>query len=89
MVVGTHRMYARYRSGWGGAGPAVDPRAQHCDVPVQFVILWRVLAAHIEPPVAGEVALVEHGTVGTQEAILLVVMTHPECLQKMSPFDSV
>ena len=79
----THRMYARGGGGgWSGAGLAVNPRAEHSDVPVHFVILRRLLAAHVEPPVARQVPLVEDGAVRTQEAILLVVVADPERLQR-------
>ena len=61
-----------------GGGPTIGP---HPDILIQSVKLWRILAAYIKPPVAREVMLVEDRSVGTQESVLLIVMTNPDNLK--------
>ena len=60
----------------------VNARADHTYVLVELVVVGRLRAAHVEPPVTGEVALVEHGAVRTQEAVLLFIVAHPKRLKE-------
>lgn len=47
-------------------------RREHLRVEVEEI--WRVIAVHVVPPVAGEELLFEDGSVGAQEALLAVVV---------------